>query len=110
MRASANNTPQNLQMAAPAVVRASTDSKPHIHQMAAPAVVRASGDNIPPGGGGGTQVQRKAAPLLHISRKKGSFLRPPYVRDVVKEGYIFVPSYEVCRLKIPLQSMKYMRL
>ena len=36
-----------------------------------------------------------AAPTFHISRKKGSFLRPPHVRDFVKEGYFFVPRYEV---------------
>ena len=47
------------------------------------------------GGGGGTQVQRGAAPALRISRKKGSFLRPPHGRDFVKEGYFFVPRYEV---------------
>ena len=46
-------------------------------------------------GGGGTQVQRGAAPSLHISRKKGSFLKPPHVRDFAKEGYFFVPRYEV---------------
>ena len=43
------------------------------------------------GGGGGTQVQKGAAPSLRISQKKGSFLRPPHVRDFVKEGYFFVP-------------------
>ena len=61
------------------------------------------------GGGGGrsTQVQRGAAPTLRISRKKGSFLRPPHVRDFVKEGSFFVPRYEVRGLKIPLQSTKY---
>ena len=47
------------------------------------------------GGGGDTQVQRGAAPALHISREKGSFLRPPHVRNFVKEGYFFVPCYEV---------------
>ena len=51
--------------------------------------------------GGNTQVQRGAAPALRISRKKGSFLRPPYVRDFVKEGYFFVPRYEVWGLKSP---------
>ena len=53
------------------------------------------------GGGGGTQVQRGAAPSLRISRKKGSFLRPPHVRDFVKEGYFFVPGYEVWVSKSP---------
>ena len=47
------------------------------------------------GGVGGTRVQRGAAPALSISRKKGSSLRPPHVRDFVKEGYFFVPRYEV---------------
>ena len=47
------------------------------------------------GGGGGTQVQRGVAPALRISQKKGSFLRPPHVRDFVREGYFFVPRYEV---------------
>ena len=47
------------------------------------------------GGGGGTQVQRGAAPSLRIRRKKGSFIRPPHVRGFVKEGYFFVPRYEV---------------
>ena len=42
-----------------------------------------------------TQVQRGAAPSLRISRKKGSFLGPPHVRDFVKEGYLFAPRYEV---------------
>ena len=41
------------------------------------------------GGGGG------GAHAIHISRKKGSFLRPPHVRDLVKEGSFFVPRYEV---------------
>ena len=73
---------------------------------------------IKPGGGGGggggvagcTQVQRGAAPSLRILRKKGSFLRPPHVRDFVKEGYFFVSRYEVWGVKIPLQSTKYTRL
>ena len=47
---------------------------------------------------------------LRISRRKGSFLRPPHVRDFVKEGYFFVPRYEVWGVKIPLQSPNYTRL
>ena len=35
---------------------------------------------------------------------------PPHVRDFVKEGYFFVPRYEVWAVKIPLQSTKYTRL
>ena len=45
------------------------------------------------GGGGGGGGGR--APSLRISRKKGYFLRPPHVRDFVKEGYFFVPRFEV---------------
>ena len=52
------------------------------------------------GGGGGRGGHSGAegrgdAPALHISRRKGSFLRPPHVRDFVKERYVFVPRYEV---------------
>ena len=39
--------------------------------------------NLQPGGGGGGGG---------ISRKKGSFLRPPHVRDFVKEGYFLYPG------------------
>ena len=38
---------------------------------------------------------RGATPDFRISRKKGSFLRPPHVRYFVKEGYTFVLRYEV---------------
>ena len=48
--------------------------------------------SLPGGGGGG------GTPALRISRKKGSFLRPPHVRDFVKEGYFFVPRYEIRRV------------
>ena len=44
------------------------------------------------GGGGG-------ATALRILQKKGTFLRPPHVRDFVKEGYFFVPRYEVWGVK-----------
>ena len=53
------------------------------------------------GGGGGHSGTERAAPALRISRKKGSFLKPPHVRDFVKEGYFFVPWYEVCGSKYP---------
>ena len=33
--------------------------------------------------------------------RRGLFLRPPYVRDFVKEGYFFVPRYEVWGSKSP---------
>ena len=33
-------------------------------------------------GGGGCQVEKGAAPALHILRKKGSFLGPPHVCDL----------------------------
>ena len=44
---------------------------------------------------GGSQEQRGAAPALRVSRRKGSFLRPLHACDFVKEGYFFVPRYEV---------------
>ena len=58
------------------------------------------------GGGGGTQVERGAAPALRISRRNGSFWRPPHVRDLVKERYFLVPRYEVWGVKIPLQNIR----
>ena len=42
---------------------------------------------IPWGGG--------AHPCYIFLRIKGSFLGPPHVRDLVKEGYFFVPRYDV---------------
>ena len=54
------------------------------------------------GGGGGNQVQRGAAHTLCILRKKGSFLRPPHVRDFVKVTYFFVPRYIVWGGENPL--------
>ena len=33
--------------------------------------------------------------------RRGLFLRPPHVRDFVKEGYFFVPRYEVWGSKSP---------
>ena len=56
----------------------------------------------PRGGGGG------GGHLRYVFRgRRGLFLRPPHVRDFVKEGYFFVRSMGV---KIPLQSTKYTRL
>ena len=63
-----------------------------------------------PVGGGGDSGTEVAAPALRISRKKGSLLRPPHVHDFVKEGYFFVPGYEVWGVKIPLQSTNYTQL
>ena len=38
----------------------------------------------------------EGAHLRYVFRgRRGLFLRPPHVRDFVKEGYFFVPRYEV---------------
>ena len=50
---------------------------------------------------GALRYRGGAAPSLRISRKKGSFLRPPHVRDFVKEGYFFVPRNKVWGSKSP---------
>ena len=50
---------------------------------------------IDPGGGGGTQVQRGAAPALRISRKKGSFFKTSACPRFCKRRVLFVPRYEV---------------
>ena len=40
--------------------------------------------------------------LSYVFRgRRGLFLRPPHVRDFVKEGYFFVPRYEVWGSKSP---------
>ena len=40
--------------------------------------------------------------LSYVFRgRRGLFLRPPQVRDFVKEGYFFVPRYEVWGSKSP---------
>ena len=50
---------------------------------------------------GGTQVQR-GPHLRYVFRgRRGLFLGPPHVRDFVKEGYFFVPRYEVWGSKSP---------
>ena len=41
---------------------------------------------------GGHSGTEGAAPALRLSRNKGSFLRPPHVRDFVKEGYSSYPG------------------
>ena len=62
-----------------------------------------------PGGGGVTQVQRGAAPALHISRKKGSFFKTACPR-YWKRRVLFCTLVRNMGVKIPLQSTKYTRL
>ena len=54
---------------------------------------------LPPGGGGGGGVAFRYRggphPRYVFRGGRGIFLRPPHVRDFVKEGYFFVPRYEV---------------
>ena len=55
-----------------------------------------------PGGGGGALRYRGGLHPCYIFREWwGLFLRPPHVRDFVKEGYFFVPRYEVWGSKSP---------
>ena len=46
---------------------------------------------------GGGALRYLGGPHLRyvFSGRRGLFLRPPHVRDFVKEGYFFVPRYEV---------------
>ena len=54
------------------------------------------------GGGGGALGYRGGPHLRYVFRgRRGLFLRPPHVRDFVKEGYFFVPRYEVWGSKSP---------
>ena len=58
-------------------------------------------------GGGGTQVQGggggggRTCVTYFAEEGVFLFLRPPHVRDFVKEGYFFVPRYEVWGSKSP---------
>ena len=40
-------------------------------------------------------------------RRRGLFLRPPHVRDFVKEGYFFVPTYEVWGSESPYNPLNF---
>ena len=52
--------------------------------------------------GGGALRYRGGPHLSYVFRgRRGLFLRPPHVRDFVKEGYFFVPRYEVWGSKSP---------
>ena len=52
--------------------------------------------------GGGALRYRGGPHLSYVFRgRRGLFLRPPHVRDFVKEGYFFVPRYEVWGTKSP---------
>ena len=55
------------------------------------------------GGGGGGALRYRGGPhLRYVFRgRRGLFLRPLHVRDFVKEGYFFVPRYEVWGSKSP---------
>ena len=57
----------------------------------------------PGGGGGGGALGYRGGPhLRYVFRgRRGLFLRPLHVRDFVKEGYFFVPRYEVWGSKSP---------
>ena len=51
---------------------------------------------------GGALGYRGGPHLRYVFRgRRGLFLRPPHVRDFVKEGYFFVPRYEVWGSKSP---------
>ena len=47
------------------------------------------------GGGGGHSGTEGGRTFVAYFAEEGSFLRPPHVRDFVKQGYFFVPRYEV---------------
>ena len=62
------------------------------------------------GGGGGTHVQRGAAPSVRISRKKGSFFKTSTCPRFCKRWVLFCTKVRSMGVKIPLQSTKYTRL
>ena len=57
-----------------------------------------------PGGGGGgalSGTQGGRTLVTYFAEEGVFFWRPPHVRDFVKEGYFFVPRYEVWGSKSP---------
>ena len=63
---------------------------------------------VPGGGGGGALRYRRGPHLRYVFRgRRGLFLRPPHVRDFVKEGYFVVPRYEVWGSKSPYNPQIY---
>ena len=59
-------------------------------------------DQFPGGGGGGALRCIGGLHLRYVfCGRRGLFLRPPHVREFVKEGYFFVPRYEVWGSKSP---------
>ena len=60
--------------------------------------------------GGGTQVQKGAAPSLRISRKKGCFFKTSACPRFCKRRVLFCTQVRSMGVKIPLQSTKYTRL
>ena len=56
----------------------------------------------PPGGGGGIQVQKGAAPLLRISRRKGSFFKTSACPRFCKRRVLFCTRVRSMGVKIPL--------
>ena len=63
-----------------------------------------------PGEGGGTHVQRGAAPSVRITRKKGSFFKTSTCPRFCKRRVLFCTKVRSMGFKIPLQSTKYTRL
>ena len=53
------------------------------------------------GGGGALRFGGGPHPRYVFRGRRGLFLRPPHVRDFVKEGYFFAPRYEVWGSKSP---------
>ena len=53
------------------------------------------------GGGGHSGTEGGRTRVTYFAEEGVFFLRPPHVRDVVKEGYFFVPRYEVLGSKSP---------
>ena len=54
------------------------------------------------GGGGHSGTEGGRTRVTYFAAEGVFFLRPPQVRDFVKNGYFFVPRYEVYRGQNPL--------
>ena len=53
------------------------------------------------GGGGASGTEGGRTWVTYFAEEEVFFIRSPHVRDFVKEGYFFVPRYEVWGSKSP---------
>ena len=77
---------------------------PHVISTCTTFSLFSSKRSSPGVGGGALRCRGGPHPRYVFRGKRGLFLRPPHVRDFVKEGFFFVPTYEVWGSKSPYNT------